>query len=128
VITVGDRVTETMQELGRTPEVQVVDEVEQRIRRASPEVAYVRLYKAKNPAGVITRASISAIEKAVDGDKPARVLIDGEEDLLTIPAIRAAPSGATVFYGQPGKGVVLVVADQRAKASAERILCSMKVA
>ena len=128
VITVGDRVTETVKELGRTPDIQVVDGVERRVKRAPPEVDYVKLYKARNPAGVITRAAASAIQKAIRGKKPARVLIDGEEDLLTIPAIAGAPPGAVVYYGQPGQGVVVVVADDRSRASAMRLLRSMKFA
>ena len=125
MITVGDRVTETMDRLGRTPDVQVVDEVERRVRRVPPEVAYARLLKAKNPAGTITKEAMAAIDGAVSGPLPSRVLVEGEEDLLVIPAIKAAPVGATIYYGQPGKGVVLVVVDERAKASAERLLASM---
>jgi len=36
VISVGDRVTESLHALGRTPDVQVVDEVERRVKRAAP--------------------------------------------------------------------------------------------
>jgi len=122
---VGDRVTETAQQLGRTPEVQVVDGYERRERRAPPDIPYVRLLKAANPPGVITRAADSAVRSAVEGLKPARVLIDGEEDLLAIIAIDAAPIGSSVYYGQPGTGVVLVTVDERAKSSVGRILTSM---
>jgi GTP-dependent dephospho-CoA kinase len=126
VITVGDRVTETAQELGRTPDVQVVDGFERRKRRTPPDIPYVRLLKASNPAGVITNAAESAVRSAIGGRKPARVLIEGEEDLLAIIAIDAAPIGSSVYYGQPGVGVVLVTVDERAKSSVGRILTSMR--
>jgi uncharacterized protein (UPF0218 family) len=126
VISVGDRVTETLQALGRTPDVQVIDEVERRARRMPPEVPYVRLVRASNPAGTITVEAIEAVKKALEGEKPARVLIEGEEDLLAIPAIEATGIGSSLYYGQPGEGVVLVVVDERAQASAKRIMASMK--
>jgi uncharacterized protein (UPF0218 family) len=128
VITVGDRVTETMQELGRSPDVQIVDEVERRVRRGAPDVPYLTLVRASNPAGTITSESIEAIQNAFASKKPARVLIKGEEDLLVVPAIRAAPLGSTVYYGQPGEGVVMVTVDDVSKASAKRILGAMKKA
>ena len=65
---------------------------------------------------------MSAMKKAFAGEKPAMVLIDGEEDLLTIPAVIEAPLGAVVFYGQPLEGVVAVEVDERSKANARQIL------
>ncbi len=126
VISVGDRVTETLQALGRTPDVQVVDEVERRVRRLPPEVPYVRLVRASNPAGTITTEAIEALRDALGGEKPVRVLIEGEEDLLAIPAIEAAPPGAALYFGQPGEGVVMVLVDARAKSSAKSIFAAMK--
>lgn len=126
MITVGDRVTETMHELGRTPDLQIVDQVERRVRRAAPEMGYVTLIRASNPAGKITREAILAIESAMKSAMPARVLIEGEEDLLAIPAIEAAPTGATLYYGQPGEGVVMVRVDARSKSSAASLHAHMK--
>lgn len=126
VISVGDRVTESLQELGRTPDVQVIDETEMRARRPPPKVPFVRLVRASNPAGTITVDSIQAIQRALSGKTPARVMIDGEEDLLAIPAIEAAPIGSSVYYGQPGEGVVMVPVDKRAKSSAARVLAAMR--
>jgi len=115
-----------LQSYGRTPDMQVIDEVERRTKRPAPEVPFVRIYKASNPAGVITLDAVRAIDRALAGEKPARVLIDGEEDLLAIPAIEAAPLGSSLFYGQPGEGMVMVKVDDRAKASAKRLLARMK--
>ena len=126
LITVGDRVTEFAQQLGRTPDVQVVDKVERRQSRDAPDVPFSRLVKAKNPAGSITSQAIIAVRKAVKSrKKPARVLIEGEEDLLAIPAVEAAPLGSTLLYGQPGLGVVVVAVDERAKESVQRIISEM---
>jgi GTP-dependent dephospho-CoA kinase len=127
VVTVGDRVTETIQETtGRSPDVFVVDGVERRTPREVPQIAHGPTVKAKNPAGRITRAALAAMKKAFAGERPVMVLIEGEEDLLTIPAVMDAPLGAVVFYGQPLEGVVAVKVDAKSKASARHILDQMK--
>ena len=127
VITVGDRVTETLGAMGRTPDVQVVDGIERRSRRDLPEVPYARLLKVKNPAGTLTRAAMDAMRKAFKGKKPARVLVEGEEDLMAMLAIALAPPSAVVFYGQPGVGVVAVKADARSKSRNRAILAKMGI-
>ena len=126
VVTVGDRVTETLQETtGRSPDVFVVDGMERRSAREIPRVAHGSTLKAKNPAGGITKAALSAVKRAFAGEKPVMVLIDGEEDLLTIPAVIEAPLGSVVFYGQPLEGVVAVHVDAKSKANAREVLRRM---
>jgi GTP-dependent dephospho-CoA kinase len=126
VVTVGDRVTETLQETtGRSPDVFVVDGMERRSAREIPRIAHGSAIRAKNPAGRITKAAMAAMKRAFAGEKPVMVLIEGEEDLLTIPAVIEAPLGAVVFYGQPLEGVVAVNVDAKSKASAREILEQM---
>ncbi len=126
VVTVGDRVSETLQETtGRSPDVFVVDGMERRRAREVPKMPHAATLRAKNPAGRITRAARGAVKKAFAGKKPAMVVIAGEEDLLAIPAVIEAPLGAVVFYGQPLEGVVAVVVDERSKANARRALREM---
>ena len=75
--------------LGRTPDVQVVDKVRGGRQGTRPTSPYSRLVKAKNPAGSITSQAIIAVRKAVKSrKKPARVLIEGEEDLSRSPPSR----------------------------------------
>jgi len=122
VVSVGDRVTESIAALGRVPDVQVVDGREKRQERAPPAVPYSSLLQATNPPGSITAEAVEAIRNAFGGAKPARVLIRGEEDLLAIPAVLFAPIGASIFYGQPNEGVVVVKVDAPAKARSRAIL------
>ena len=126
-ITVGDRVTDTLGAMGRTPDVQVVDGVERRVVRAVPTVPYARLIKVKNPAGTLTEDAITGMKKAFLGKKPVRVRVDGEEDLMAILAIAMAPLSAMVFYGQPGIGVVAVNANAIAKSRNRAILAKMGI-
>jgi len=126
VVTVGDRVTETLQETtGRSPDVFVVDGMERRSAREVPRIAHASTVTAKNPAGRITKAALGAMKRAFAGEKPVMVLIEGEEDLLTIPAVIDAPLGAVVFYGQPLEGVVAIMVDEKSRASAREVLRKM---
>jgi GTP-dependent dephospho-CoA kinase len=126
-VTVGDRVTDTLGAMGRTPDVQVVDGVERRVVRTIPAVPYARLIRVKNPAGMITDDAIAGMKKAFLGKKPVRVLVEGEEDLMAMLAIAMAPVSATVFYGQPGEGVVAVKANAMAKSRNRAILAQMGI-
>jgi uncharacterized protein (UPF0218 family) len=127
VITVGDRVTETIGGLGRTPDIQVVDGKENRKEREPPDVPYLRLIHVENPAATLTSEAIRGVRSAFVGKKPVRVMVDGEEDLMAIPVIAMAPVSAVVFYGQPGEGIVAVKANGRSKSRNRTILSEMGV-
>jgi uncharacterized protein (UPF0218 family) len=127
VVTVGDRVTDTLGALGRTPEVQVVDGVERRQLRELPAVPYARLVKVKNPAGTVTAEAIGGMRRAFGGKKPVRVKVEGEEDLMAMLAIAMAPVSAVVYYGQPGEGVVAVKANAVSKSRNREILAKMGI-
>ena len=127
VITVGDRVTETLGAQGRVPDVQVVDSRENRKKRAPPEVGYARKIEVGNPPGTITEDAIEGIREALRGQRPARVAVKGEEDLLAIPIIALAPVSAVIFYGQPGEGIVVVKADSESKSRNRAILAEIGI-
>ena len=122
LITVGDRVTETVGDLGRTPDVQVVDSKENRKGRRPPDVPYARLVQVENVPGSISDSAVAGVREAFQGPMPVRVMVDGEEDLVAIPVIALAPVYALVLYGQPGQGIVAVKADSNAKARNRAIL------
>lgn len=127
VVTVGDRVTDTLYEVGRIPDVQVVDGVERRSKREPPKVPYARLVKVKNPAGALTIGAIDGMRKAFNGKKPVRVMVDGEEDLMAMLAVALGPISSMVFYGQPGVGVVAVRVNAISKARNRSILAKMGI-
>ncbi len=47
--------------------------------------------------------------------------VTGEEDLAALPAIVAAPDGASVVYGQPGDGMVRVAVTPASRAEAREL-------
>jgi hypothetical protein len=127
VIAVGDRVTETLGAQGRVPDVQVIDSRENRKERVPPAVMYARKIEVGNPPGTITEGAIEGIRKAFRGQKPARVAVEGEEDLLALPVIALAPVSAVIFYGQPGEGIVMVRADAKSKSRNRAILAEIGI-
>jgi GTP-dependent dephospho-CoA kinase len=127
VITVGDRVTETLGDTGRTPDVQVVDGVERREKRSPPDVPFARLIRVRNPAGTLTEEAIDGMREAFRGEKPVRVEVEGEEDLMAILAVAMAPVSAMIFYGQPGVGVVAVKVNGVTKSRNRETLAAMGI-
>jgi len=113
VITVGDVVTYHLVAAGHAPKVAVVDgrtereAVSDEVREGVPS-ADVRV--ASEPA-TVSRELLEALVEAIEADGDTVVEVDGEEDLAVVPAVLAAPEGASVVYGQPGEGMVLATVD-----------------
>ena len=86
IITVGDRTTENMLQLGLKPQIQIIDGLEKRSECAVPADDTINTkLSCKNPPGEITEESIQVIQKAFSSEPPVRITVDGEEDLLVIP-------------------------------------------
>jgi hypothetical protein len=112
VIAVGDVVTAHLCRAGRTPAVSVVDGRTKR-EAVAPETAAALDglppgTTVENPAGELTGAMLRALRAAVAAPDPRVLDVEGEEDLATLPAVVVAPDGASVVYGQPDEGMVLV--------------------
>jgi hypothetical protein len=112
VIAVGDVVTAHLLRAGTTPDVAVVDGRTKReavsAETASALEALPDGTTVTNPAGELSEALLRALRDAVDAAEPRVLDVDGEEDLATLPAVVVAPDGASVVYGQPDEGMVLV--------------------
>jgi GTP-dependent dephospho-CoA kinase len=113
---VGDVVSRTLHDLGITPRFFVCDYQTQR-GGIDPEHQRIlgawgdREVRVINPAATVTRDAWTVIRDAWHADGTTRILVDGEEDLLGIPAFLEAPDGARVLYGAPGRGIVVVTVD-----------------
>ncbi|WP_248516071.1 GTP-dependent dephospho-CoA kinase family protein [Salinarchaeum laminariae] len=111
-VTVGDIVTYHFEEAGHQPALALVDGRTK--RETAPDSVRDRLdafpnqVAVTNPPGVITADLLTTIAAALDRDGPTTLVVDGEEDLATVPVVLAAPLGATVVYGQPDEGMVAV--------------------
>ena len=98
IITVGDRTTENMLQLGLKPQVQIIDGLEKRDQCLVPADDTVNTkLSCRNPPGEITEESIQVIQKAFSCEPPVRITVDGEEDLLVIPVCIYAPENSVVM-------------------------------
>ena len=126
VITVGDKTTENMINLGIIPQIQVIDGLVKRNQRDIPIDKTIRTeLTCKNPPGEITEESIQTIQNAFSCEHPVRIIVKGEEDLLVIPVCIFAPENSVVMYGQPNEGLVLVRVTPEIQAKIQKILDSM---
>ena len=126
LIAVGDIVTYHFERAGRRPDVALVDGRTKR-RAVDDEVrdavdAGADRIDTVNPAGVLTADLLEALRDAVARDGQTTIVVDGEEDLATLPAVLAAPEGATVVYGQPDRGMVAVDVTPETQAEFRELL------
>jgi len=124
LILVGDSVSRQATRAGIAPDVMIIDNLEKRQRATAYAHPHNRVINAKNQAGKIEHKARLAVERAIRGEADL-VEIEGEEDLLAIIAVIAAPLGSLVVYGQPNEGVVLVRVSAENKVEAGRILEQM---
>ncbi len=122
--TVGDVVSRETLAAGIHVNLRIVDQMTLRKRISPVEIKAERTYKVRNPAGVVTREAWEAIKEALR-EKEALILVDGEEDLLAIPAVLESPDNALVVYGQPSEGLVVVTASLEKKSEVRKIVNRM---
>ena len=126
IITVGDRTTEKMIDFDLIPSLQIIDGLEKRIKRDIIKLGSAFELKIDNPAAEITLESIEIIKKAFSLNPPIRLTVNGEEDLLVLPACIHAPENSVILYGQPHKGLVLVQITTEIRNKAQALLDLMK--
>jgi uncharacterized protein (UPF0218 family) len=122
--TVGDVVSRETLTAGIHVNLRIVDQMTLRKRISPVEIKAERTYKVRNPAGVVTREAWEAIKEALR-EEEALILVDGEEDLLAIPAVLESPDNALVVYGQPSEGLVVVTTSLEKKSEVRKIVNRM---
>ncbi len=122
IISVGDIVSQNLVEAGISVDILIIDNKTMR-KTIQPITAEAQqtLY-AKNPAGAITDEAWDAIKQALLDNVQTKIVIDGEEDLLTLVTVLSAPEDAFVVYGQPKVGVVLVKVTDESRKNMQRIV------
>ncbi|MCU4752953.1 GTP-dependent dephospho-CoA kinase family protein [Halobacteria archaeon AArc-curdl1] len=128
LIAVGDVVTYHLLQADRRPDVALVDgqtkreAVDAEIDRVVRGVEGGHTLCVTNPPAVLTESLLTALAKALETQEPTTIFVDGEEDLAVLPALLAAPEGASIVYGQPDEGMVHVVVDESTRARARDLL------
>jgi uncharacterized protein (UPF0218 family) len=127
VVSVGDTVSRNLHEHQLNPQLSITDNKRMR-KRIQPKVfAGKHVVHVKNPQGTITEEASAAIKEALKSNERRHIIVDGEEDLLTLVAVLYAPENSLVVYGQPFKGIVVVKVTSEKKAEAAELLKAMKI-
>lgn len=126
VISVGDIVSRNMLENGLKVDIFIVDNRSMRKPIEPLRSRADRVLTLTNPAGTITKEAWRIIGDAMNSEGTVEILVDGEEDLLTIVAVLLAPENSLVIYGQPGEGVVVIKVDEGSKRRMLEILDRME--
>jgi len=126
IISVGDTVSKNLMENHMFPRLSIVDH--RVMRRSAPPIPLIahKTTHIKNPAGTITEEALTAIRDALKSNCQIKIVVDGEEDLLTLIAVLYAPENAFVVYGQPYEGIVVVKVTPEKRAEVAGILKAME--
>ena len=140
VITVGDVATKTLLDMGIVPHLAIIDgKVGRKPFHETLKILQLQKVKpfslkpVKSGPGYISKKAIQVLRsrirlcrttlaRPVAQERYWVLVVDGEEDLLALPAIAEAPLGAVVYYGQPNRGLVEVVVDMKKRARAVALL------
>ena len=129
IICVGDKTCELALKHGLNPKICVYDSLNLRKKISVPNV--IKNYNAdeikiKNSAGELNSESFDAVSSAIKSKNNVKIIVEGEEDLITLAAIDVAPEKSIILYGQPNEGLVMVEVDGKIKAEVSDILNRMK--
>ncbi len=135
IISVGDTTTETLLSQGIIPTLAIIDFQARRQAFDWKKDLWDTLtnnreilYFVSGP-GFIHTTVMDAIDHWSKQPKSTLFIIDGEEDLLVLPAILYAPVGSVVYYGQPAspaggphQGIVQVIVTIKIKQYVQELL------
>lgn len=77
-------------------------------------------YYCSNPPGTIQKDVWKVLKRAIKNK--GNVFVEGEEDLLVIPAVLLSEKNTAVIYGFPDKGVCLIEVSPRTKKTFKELL------
>ncbi|MDZ7729749.1 MAG: GTP-dependent dephospho-CoA kinase family protein [Natrialbaceae archaeon] len=125
IYAVGDVVTYHLLEAGHEPVVALIDGQTERTpvsEEISDRLTSNPWQEVTDPPATITESLIRALDAAIQLAEPTTILVDGEEDLAVLPLLLMAPDGATVIYGQPGDGMVVVTVTDEIRTQIRTLL------
>ena len=132
IIAVGDITTETLIANNVVPSLAIIDTIVARKSYKKLEEyhfpADVRVLPIKSGPGYVATQAIDVIKVwslRVQNNEPIQkkvIVVEGEEDLLTLPAMAYSPVGAILYYGQPNAGICMVEITEKKKQEAEEFL------
>lgn len=134
IIGIGDIVVANFIKVNKKPNLSIVDFKTQ--RRPIIDKDILKLLprpdiKAKNLHSTIDRDAVlmlnSLMSKSISSGRKYVIEIEGEEDLLAIPAILLSPLGSIVLYGIRNVGGVIVTVTERKKEEVKGIVAKFDI-
>ncbi len=132
VITIGDITTQEFNKKSINQILSIVDFQVQREEKFTEisELVFngkTEIEKVKNLAGEINGKIFGKIKNSLESKNRKIILIDGEEDLIVIPAILISPLGFRIYYGQPNVGLVEIIVKEEIKEKIYKLLNKFEV-
>ncbi len=124
VIAIGDVVTQRLMEEQFQPYLAVYDYKTKR-EKYNLKINFKDIMITYNPAGMILKETWAALDYCLKMGNMA-LEVQGEEDLLVLPAIMLSEIGDVILYGQPHEGVVIVEINRTIKEFARDFINKMK--
>ncbi|MBS7634166.1 GTP-dependent dephospho-CoA kinase family protein [Candidatus Bathyarchaeota archaeon] len=125
IISIGDIVSRSILEKSLPLNIFIVDNKSMRELIEPINANVSKVLHLINPAGTISRDSWRIIDEAINSEGLVKVLVEGEEDLLTIVAALLAPVNSMVVYGQPNEGIVVINVTEEIKKEMREIINKM---
>lgn len=125
VISIGDNVSRLISENHMNVDIKIIDNQEMRKLVKPFQFKSTHIFKVLNHPGGIEDAVWPVFNDALKKDN-SLIIVEGEEDLLTLVAVNQTPLGSLILYGQPKKGVVAVIVTNEIKTKVDSILKTMR--
>mgnify|MGYP001594646062 CR=1 FL=1 len=129
IIAIGDIVVSNLAKIGRQANISIFDFKTNRTPITDQDTLKLLPkadVKAKNEASTINNEAVSVLnsmlKKGINSNRKYSIEIEGEEDLLAIPAILLAPLGSIVLYGIRNAGGIKVEVSEKKKIDARSIV------
>ncbi len=123
LISVGDVVVHELIKAGIEPDLKIIDFKTRRKKANSSWLIANSFKKYANRPGTINIEVVRELNKIIKiNDKKQWFVVDGEEDLLALPAILLAPLNSLVVYGQYEVGVVTIRVTEEIKGKVKKLV------
>ena len=131
LVAVGDIVSRNLLKANIKLNTFIVDGKTLRTSKETIGKSGKHLLHLKNPAGQIVAHAWKILKKAYSLKRLVEIRVEGEEDLLALPAVILAPNDSLVFYGQPPivgpSGVVMIKVNEEKKKEFRGYIDQMKI-
>lgn len=132
IFAVGDHTVLALEQLGLKPCIAVFDYLSERkpISEKERELLALRFGNPlvfSNAPGTLDKKlmeELPEIARSARAEPGATLalLIEGEEDLVTLPLMALLEDGELLLYGQPGQGIVVVEGSEKIRQKAKDII------